>query len=350
MRIPLTGQIAAVLIAVGSGLLIYSIHWLTPQPHVALDIPISLSPGRITTGYLDIDPDTLYYVDVELGEPTMPRDTGCEPHAVLRTQFTLASKGQPPTQGSSPWEDSGLTLAVLLSEGPSVAFDATVLPGASCLNARNPRLKVRTHVHPNDLYSGLNWLSVWSIAIGLVMLVRLWPWEVIPERPVLTIVPGMVVRNVLPFQRHRSMPLMNDLPHFGLILSCTILIPVFCFTVLEGPPQFGVMMKFRGQNAVTWQRSPWPETLSVYVDGQRGFYVNGQAAPKEELRTKLSQELGKRANWDVYFEADGDCPYGDAIYSIDTIQGLGANLIWITPRMRKELEEKAARVAVQTPD
>jgi hypothetical protein len=46
--------------------------------------------------------------------------------------------------------------------------------------------------------------------------------------------------------------------------------------------------------------------------------------------------------WDVYFEADGSCPFAEAIYSIDTIQGLGANLIWITPRIREELNRKAA--------
>jgi biopolymer transport protein ExbD len=78
------------------------------------------------------------------------------------------------------------------------------------------------------------------------------------------------------------------------------------------------------------------------VDGQHGFYVNGQPVPREELRAKLSQELEKRVTWDVYFEADGSCPFAEAIYSIDTIQGLGANLIWITPRIREELNRKAA--------
>jgi biopolymer transport protein ExbD len=78
------------------------------------------------------------------------------------------------------------------------------------------------------------------------------------------------------------------------------------------------------------------------VDDHRGFYVNGQPVPREELRAKLSEELGKRVTWDVYFEADGNCEYSDAIYSIDTIQGLGASLVWITPRLREELNKKPA--------
>src|SRR6202161_3720021 len=213
MRIPLTGRLGALLIVVGSALLIYSTHWLSPHPHVALDMPISLSPGRITTGYFNIDPDTVYYVDVELSETPIPKAGGCEPHSVLRTQFTLTNTGQPPTQGSSPWEDSGLTLAVLLSEGPSVAFDGTVLPGASCLNARNPRLKVRTHVHPSDLYSGLNWFSIWVIATGFVLVIRFWLWGGVPERAIPRMLSAMVLTNLLPLQRHRPMPLMKDLPH-----------------------------------------------------------------------------------------------------------------------------------------
>jgi hypothetical protein len=39
---------------------------------------------------------------------------------------------------------------------------------------------------------------------------------------------------------------------------------------------------------------------------------------------------------DVYFEADSDVQYIDAIYAIDTIQGCGAKLFWITPKMREE--------------
>jgi biopolymer transport protein ExbD len=341
MRIPLAGRLSIILMVVGSALLIYSLHWLAPHPRVALDIPISLSPGHITTPAFDVDLDTLYYVDVELGKATIHTPEGCEPSAVLRTQWTVTSEGQPADKGSSPWEDSGLTLAVFLGENPRYAFDATIFSGASCLSARNPRLKVRTHIHPSDLYSGLNWFSIWFIATGFVLLIRFWLWELVPERAIPRIFPAMVLRNVLPLQRHRPMPLMKDLPHFGLVWGSIFLIPVFFFAFVGHRTHHGLTVNFRERNAVAWQKSPWPATLSVYVDGQRGFYVNGQPVPREELRAKLSEELGKRATWDVYFEADQNCPYADAIYSIDTIQGLEANLIWITPRVREELNRKA---------
>ena len=40
--------------------------------------------------------------------------------------------------------------------------------------------------------------------------------------------------------------------------------------------------------------------------------------------------------WSVYYEADRETLFGDTVYTIDTIQGLGARVIWITPRMREE--------------
>jgi len=44
--------------------------------------------------------------------------------------------------------------------------------------------------------------------------------------------------------------------------------------------------------------------------------------------------------WTVYFEADYDTMYMDAIYAMDTIRGLGAKLVWITPKVRRELQQR----------
>jgi biopolymer transport protein ExbD len=56
---------------------------------------------------------------------------------------------------------------------------------------------------------------------------------------------------------------------------------------------------------------------------------------REKLRAKLEEELGRQMVWTVYFEADRDCAFMDATYAFDTIQGLGAKVVWITPGMRE---------------
>lgn len=342
MRIPLTGRLGIALIVVGSALLIYSIYWLAPHPLEALDMPISLSPGRILTGSVNVDFDTLYYIDVEIDRAMIPTTVSCEPHSVLGIQWTLSSDGKVVERGSSPWEDSGLTIGVFLSENDRYAFDAKIFPGANCLNAGNPRLKIQTHPYPSDPYTILTWLSVWFVGIGLVLLIRSWVWEVLTEKPTVRIFPGMVLRNVLPLQRHLPIPLVKDLPNFGLIAGCLLFIVMFIFMISQPQTPRGLLVNISDRNAVVWLKSPWPETLSVYVDGQGRFYVNGQPVPMGELRAKLSEELGKRMVWTVYFEADNDCAFVDAIYSIDTIQGLGAKVVWITPHLREELNSEAA--------
>ena len=68
--------------------------------------------------------------------------------------------------------------------------------------------------------------------------------------------------------------------------------------------------------------------------------MNGQLIPKERLGAKLNEELSKRMVWTVYFEADEASNFDDTTYSIDTIQGLGAKVFWITPQVRKELNDE----------
>jgi hypothetical protein len=36
--------------------------------------------------------------------------------------------------------------------------------------------------------------------------------------------------------------------------------------------------------------------------------------------------------WTVYFEAHRDCTFEEAAYAMDTIQSLGAKVVWLTPK------------------
>lgn len=89
-------------------------------------------------------------------------------------------------------------------------------------------------------------------------------------------------------------------------------------------------------------RVPESESLGVYVRfGGRGyvFYVNGRPVPRDQLRARLQEELGRRSMWTVYFEADDEVAYGEVVYVIDTIRGLGAQAYWLTPRVRDEFSQ-----------
>jgi biopolymer transport protein ExbD len=182
--------------------------------------------------------------------------------------------------------------------------------------------------------AGAGGLLVFRAAFGLLP-VR-WQWN-----SCLDIFPAMPPRNVLAWHRHRPTPLVTQLPNFGLIFGAVLWILIVLFMVLRDPHHYyGLPIDLRTRDSVIWEKSPWQETLSVHLAVGEKYYLNGQQVPREALRTNLQQALGRRMVWTVYFEADYDTLNTDAIYAMDTIQGLGAKLVWITPKVRDELQQR----------
>jgi biopolymer transport protein ExbD len=171
---------------------------------------------------------------------------------------------------------------------------------------------------------------------GIRMLPKRWEPDRCPR-----IFPDITLRSVLPWHRHRLTPFISQLPNFGLMCGAVLWILVFLFMIFrETSHPYGLPIKLRTYDSVVWTKSPWQETLSVYLAVGERYYINGQAVPREDLSARLRQELGRRAVWTVYFEADFDTLNMDAIYAMDTIQGLGGNLVWITPKVREELQHQ----------
>jgi len=110
--------------------------------------------------------------------------------------------------------------------------------------------------------------------------------------------------------------------------------------MIFGGPSKGLFVSWGNRDAVVWEKSPWPNSLEVYVDTPARFFINGQEVGRNDLHAKLMEELERRAEWTVYFEADPDIAYMNAVYAIDTIQACGAKLIWITPKMRRDWQER----------
>ena len=146
------------------------------------------------------------------------------------------------------------------------------------------------------------------------------------------------------------MPLITQLPNFGLIYGAVLWILIFLFLIVSQPYHHcGLMIEFGTRNSVTWKKSPWQETLGVYLTAARKYYVNGQPVPREALHERLQEELSHRMVWTVYFEADYDALNMDAIYAMNAIQEAGGKVAWITPKIREQLgqEKQSAEHAVR---
>lgn len=101
-----------------------------------------------------------------------------------------------------------------------------------------------------------------------------------------------------------------------------------------------LLVSFRSHEVIAWEKSPWQQTLAVYVRPNGRFFVNDEEVERSSLRAKLLEHLSRRVEWSVYFEGDDDTLYMDDIYAMDTIQGCGAKIIWITPKLREEWRQK----------
>ncbi|HLZ11346.1 MAG TPA: biopolymer transporter ExbD [Candidatus Acidoferrum sp.] len=126
---------------------------------------------------------------------------------------------------------------------------------------------------------------------------------------------------------------------FSVSWICVLMTLVTIFMILNPPPRNGLRIDWTQRSHISAVESPWPETMSVYIGRHKQVYVNGKAIERQELEKNLRAELARRAVWTVYLEADDDTTFSETVSAIDTIQGVGAKVVWITPMMRAEWQK-----------
>jgi biopolymer transport protein ExbD len=130
-------------------------------------------------------------------------------------------------------------------------------------------------------------------------------------------------------------------PLFGL-LHGFLLVAMFGAALNWNPQRSaGLVVNMPPAGTSIDAKSPWSETVGVYVCAHGGFYVNGEGVAHDELRNKLLSALRTRnADWSAYLEADQNATAGEFEYAMSVIQEVGARLIWVTPEMREELNRR----------
>jgi biopolymer transport protein ExbD len=330
--------------------------WLKTRVFAPVDQAISLEAGQIESGEFEINlrADYSVYVAVDYSvDDYYPERCHSEKLDGARWKVYRIGGGEQAKKrelwaSAEELRKRGFRGDEFHADTGTYQLEWEVPARAQCLNGRHPRLRVTTSVedYARNCYLILNLcVSVGSVG-GALLLAALIGWirGVLAERPPLRMFPGMVVRNVIPPQRHRAMALIKEPPNFGLVWGSVLYVLFVIFSGMLMPRMAkGLFVDIREQDTVMTQKSPWAETLGVYVDGHGKYAVNGQAVAREKLRPKLEEELGRRMVWTVYFEADRDCAFMDATYAFDTIQGLGAKVVWITPGMRERWKQQAEK-------
>lgn len=148
----------------------------------------------------------------------------------------------------------------------------------------------------------------------------------------------------VPWRPRPPAQILMEMPNFGLYCGWILSILMFIFMVDRTPrAPTGLMVHLPSRYVAALPRAPQSESLGVYVDTGGRFYVNGEVVSRDQLRARLQAELGRRSLWIVYIEANDDIEFRQAVYAIDTIQGLGARVYWVTRRVREELNKTGDR-------
>ena len=150
------------------------------------------------------------------------------------------------------------------------------------------------------------------------------------------IFPEIPLRYSLAFREFRPSATHPVLPNFGMYWGWILMVLMVIFWIITPRVPTGLMVGVPSLYVAERPRAPESESLGVYVANGGKYYVNGHLVARDELRARLQEELGHRSFWIAYFEGDDDVAYGQVVYAIDTIRGLGAQAYFLSPRIREE--------------
>jgi biopolymer transport protein ExbD len=329
-------------------------HWLNSRIFVPLDYPVSLDARHLQSPPFGVNLNETYYASLDLDDSPddWDQDNRCNFRTIFDPQWKVYKLGVIPGEPRELWVNSA---ELVEQDHYSNAFRAS--PGqyqlewdipvvASCLNPRHPRLMVITDAW---IYRrAVSVAQLFCIFLGgtgaalIVLAAARSTRSVYSPVAAPRMFPDMTLRNSVRLTRHAPLPPIHALPHWGIFGGAILWILIIVFMMFGPQTPHGLFVSLAGRE-MSVSSIPGQETLGVYVGPPGRFFVNGEETERRNLRTKLLEHLGRSVSWTVYFEADADTIYMDDIYAMDTIEGCGAKLVWITPKMREEwkLNEQA---------
>jgi biopolymer transport protein ExbD len=327
-------------------------RWLDSRIFVPLRQRVSLDSTHLQSAAFQINLAGNYAVSLELdfSFDDLYEDRPCNYKAIGKPRWRLYRLDSANTAARALTANSEqVNVSFYGSEG---SFD--VAPGryqiewdnsaaAPCLNFRHPRLVIWTSSYEQSW--DVERIEIFCLLLGgtglalIVTAYRRVPRFARPPAP--RIFPDMALRQVLPFKRYERLRLISEPLNFGLVWGSLLMVLMFAYMVEDRWPSYGQFVNWGTPRASVVGKSPWPETLVIYVRSPANFLLNGEEVPRAQLRSKLMEQLGKRIVWMVYVEADIDTNFGDTLHAIDVIHSCGAKVIWITPKMRKEWQDAA---------
>lgn len=392
-RLPMSARVGIYLIAIGVAWVAGWATWASTRIRVPLDVPISLAKGRLRTPEFRINLATYYVVQVyvsrafdDQGLPCLIGFDQCEGKpSVLRVSWSLSDRTRSLATGSSDahgafggTDTMGRSLGGFYAPRGRYVLDVDVSEDGSRLSGGSPRLMITgwgdEFAIADDQASRAFLHCLFLVVAGYFLIIRsalMSRWE---KRDALLAASSLTQRGPIEsavlvataadargpatrrhihaytetanrppssLRRLSSGPLFPRLSWISLIMVLVLLLLVIPLWVMV----FGTHLTSRGlpvrllRPDVPAQPNFGMQAVLVQVEAgtqprHPRLYINRQPVSDAEFEKVLQKELKIRPpNWPVYLEGDPNMEWADAVYAIDLIRGLHADVILVTPSM-----------------
>jgi biopolymer transport protein ExbD len=338
VRLKTTTGVAFALILIGIATPTLYARWLYTRTFVALELPVSLSPGHIRTADFSVNLSAWYQIGVD-GDNLFLYRPDCGLGAVdplLKTRSIVYRDGQAQDHFDGADRFLGHFYA---KKGRRYRLDIQVLTDASCLNGGRPRIFAWTPSIGYELiFDQLLALSVVLVLAGLGILAFSAARRQRTAQVRLAIVEN-AGHDYYPSRRKMTLKArISQPPSFGLVYSIIlggILIPTFLIYLYAwgyDHRSIGIAVHLLKPSPLraTPEFRPAPLIVRIESSGLNApprLYLNSEAIAWDGLSFGLKAELKTRAVWVVYVEADADVNWADAANAMDIIRGTGANVV-----------------------
>ena len=81
----------------------------------------------------------------------------------------------------------------------------------------------------------------------------------------------------------------------------------------------------------SYKHAPCTQTWVVRVESNEEWYLNSNRIEPDNLPQALRAQIGARTSCIVFFDANSDVPYAEAIHAIDLIEESPGRVVLLTP-------------------
>jgi hypothetical protein len=319
-----------------------------------VDMLVSLARGAINVDF-DLNIHGFYSIGIGLSQGG---NLVCGNGAGLRTR-RISSVGELPVYRYQWVEDNSRSLGLgedvidgeflggFEGRGGHYHLTIEVPSDTRCLDAGNPRLYIIASNDDffrwNGYYRTAFWISFVSGSIGFGILIvgiqeRLRRHS-IEDSSLSFFEPSLTDRHSA-HQRERAAPWISFFSQVGLLYSQILLLLVIC-GLLVFHYAWGYDHRSRGLFVLTYfpessffKHTSCAQAWVVRVESSKVWYLNSARIEPGDLPDALRTQIGTRTNCIVFFDAEPDVPYAEAIRAIDLIEQSPGRVVLLTPQTK----------------